>query len=164
MNSPNRRQLIPHVQQTLVAVGDLKLTWPRYGIRNAIHEGKIYSVTRTCPLDTGLFVFYYAYRAGSEKFRQLFEDNALNAFTVLRRTFQLVESDGWTVARLYWLLEHGILKDTNAAHEYDIENTLTEIVFRFVQPMQEYPIRSKCSCAACPKRVRQTNSVDITLT
>ena len=42
------------------------------GIRNTIHEDKIYSATNTSPLDTGLFVLYHAYKAGTEKCRGLF--------------------------------------------------------------------------------------------
>ena len=163
-NSPARDSSAGRPRQILATVNNLQLTWPRYGIRNAIYEGNMFSVTNTCPLDTGLFILYHAYKAASENFRALFESDTLPAFEDIRRTFQLVEGDGWTVGRLYWLVRHGLLKKKNDNCEYDIENTLTEIVFRFVQPMQEYSIRSKCSCAACPKSVRQSTSVDITLT
>lgn len=162
-NSPHPREFTIHVKQPPAVIGPVQLPWPRYGIRNAIYGGQVYSVTNTCPLDTGLFVLYYAYKAGTDKFRQLLDNDTLPAFTTLRRTFQLVESDGWTTARLHWLVEYNILKSTNIAHQYDIENTLTEIVFRFVQPMQEYPIQSECTCTFCPKQLRQSRSVDINL-
>ena len=103
---------------------------PITGIRNAIHEGKIYSVTNTCPLDTGLFVLYHAYKAGTEKFRGLFERDDLDAFITIRRTFQLVESDGWVTVRLYWLILHGLLRDNSQNYVHDIKNTLTEIAFK----------------------------------
>jgi hypothetical protein len=150
-------------QPKLATLGTLQLTWPRYGFRNVIHEGKIYSVTNTCPLDTGLFVLYHAYKAGTEKFRELFERDDLDAVIAIRQTFQLVESDGWKTARLYWLILHGLLKDNSQDYVHDIKNTLTEIVFRFVKPMQAHPIRSECSCAACPKQIRHGTNVDIAL-
>ena len=163
-NSPNRRQVVSKTQPKLATIGTLQLTWPRFGIRNAIYEGKIYSVTNTCPLDTGLFVLYHAYKAGTKKFCDLFERDDLDAFIAIRRTFQLIESDGWTTARLFWLVLHGLIKDNSQGYVHDIKNTLTEIVFRFVKPMQEHPTRSKCSCTACPKQIRHGTNVDIALT
>ena len=146
-----------------MTIGTLKLPWPRYGIRTGIYEGNIYSVTKTCPLDTGLFTMYHAYKAGTTKFRQLFESVDLPVYETIRRTFQLVDSDGWTSARLYWLLRHNLLTTTNEDGVFDIENTLHNIVFEFVKPMQEYQINSECSCVVCPKRRRQKTSVDISL-
>ena len=100
-NSPDGRQMVSKKQSKLATVGTLQLTWPRFGIRNAIHEGKIYSVTNICPLDTSLFVLYHAYKACTEKFRGLFERDDLDAFITIRPIFQLVESDGWITARPY---------------------------------------------------------------
>lgn len=144
-------------------IGTLQLAWPRYGIRNALYEGEIYSVTKTCPLDTGLFVLYYAHKAGTSEFRDLFASDTLEIYTTLRRTFQLVESDDWTTARLYWLTTHNLLGNNNDIRLHDIENTLTEIVFKFIRPIQEHPVKSKCSCDACPKQIRCKTSCDIGL-
>ncbi|CAF2704859.1 unnamed protein product [Rotaria sp. Silwood2] len=72
--------------------GSLNLTWPRYGINNGTYAGQSFSITRTCPVDTGLFVLYHASKAGNDKFRNLFENNTLDAFTALRQTFEYVES------------------------------------------------------------------------
>ena len=106
---------------------------------------------------------YHAYKAGTTKFRQLFESVDLPVYETIRRTFQLVDSDGWTSARLYWLLRHNLLTTTNEDGVFDIENTWHNIVFEFVKPMQEYQINSECSCVVCPKRRRQKTSVDISL-
>ena len=163
-SSPDPRQFISRAREVPSVIGNMQLTWPRYGIRNAIYEGRIYSVTNTCPLDIGLFILYHAYKAGTAEFRERFERDDLHSYATIRRTFQMVESDGWTTARLYWLVKHGLLKKKNEDHLYDIENTLTEIVFRFVQPMQKYLVTSTCSCSACPKQIRQTTSSDIALT
>jgi hypothetical protein len=145
-------------------IGNLKLKWPSYDIKNAFYAGEYFSIFHTCPIDTGLFVLYYAYKAGTDDFRILFESDTLHACTLLRRTFQLVESDGWTVARLYWLTENNLLKEKTEDGRYDLMNTMDTIVFNFTKPMQTFPIKSKCSCNACPKQIREHMSVDISLT
>ena len=163
LNSPSRQQVVLKRRAGFTNIGTLQLAWPRYGIRNSTFEGKVYSVTNTCPLDTGLFVMYYAYKAGKTEFRDLFERDAPEIYTILRRTFQLVDIDGWINARLYWLTIHNLLNDNDEESVHDIENTLTEIVFKFIQPMQKHEIKSKCSCDACPKPLRCTTSCDIGL-
>ena len=92
-------------------IGDLTLTWPSYEIKNALYAGEYYSVFNTCPIDTGLFVLYHAYKSSTEEFRNLLEEDTLEIYTLLRRTFQFVESNGWTFARLYWLTEKNLLKE-----------------------------------------------------
>ena len=85
----------------IAVVDSFKLTLPRYDIKNDVFGNKSYSVTRTCLVDTGLFVLYYAYKMGTDEFRNLFENDALNAFIALGETFVYVESHDWIVARLY---------------------------------------------------------------
>lgn len=162
MNSPNLQQILTNKTDKFTNIGTLQLPWPRYGIRSGVYEGKIYSVTQTCPLDTGLFILYFAYRTGTSEFRDLFERDTLEIYTTLRRTFQLVESDDWTTARLYWLTIHNLL-DNDETGTHNIENTLTEIVFKFIQPMQKHLIRTKCSCDACPKQIRSITNSDLAL-
>jgi hypothetical protein len=145
-------------------IGNLTLAWPPYGIMNTFYAGEYFSIFHTCPIDTALFVFYYAYKSGTDAFRNLLEDDTLEAYTFLRRTFQLVESDGWTVARLSWLTEKNLLKKKKKNGEYDLKNTLDEIVFRFTKSMQTFPLKSKCTCSACPKPIRNHMSVEIALT
>ena len=164
LNSPNLRQVTIKKRGGFTNIGTLHLPWPRYGIRNVTYEGKIYSITNTCPLDTGLFVLYYAYKAGTPEFRHLLDRDTLEIYTTLRRTFQIVESDDWAIARLYWLTTHNLLDDRSDIRVHDIENTLTEIVFKFIRPMQEHSVKSKCSCNACSKQIRLTINCDIALT
>lgn len=160
--SPNKRQI--KLNDKYTTIGNIQLTWPRFGIKNAVFNGEIFSVTNTCPIDTGLFILYHAYKTANQAFRAIFENGTLSCFAKLRQTFTLVETDGWTTARLYWLCTHQLLQQRNEDSLYNIENTLTEMVFRFVQPMQAYTIRSKCSCSQCPKPIRERTSVDIALT
>jgi hypothetical protein len=150
-------------EHRLAAIGNLQLRWPRYGIKDATYEGDQFTVFNTCPLDTGLFTLYNAFEANSNEFRDLFNNENLPALNLLRCTFRIVDTNGWTNARLFWLIENDLLQMKNFDGEYDIENTLNHIVFQFVQPIQMYPLKSKCSCKLCPKRIRQTTSIDIAL-
>jgi hypothetical protein len=162
-NSFNTQQSVTRKCPFTTTLGSLNLTWPKYKINNGVYANQSFSITNTCPVDTGLFVLYHAYKAGTDEFRNLFENNALDAFTALRRTFEYVETDNWTTARLYWLVRHQLLdmKDDNGT--YNLFNTLTKIVFDFVRPMQQFEIKSQCTCIACPKRYRQHLSFDIAL-
>ena len=134
-----------------------------YGINNGTYEGQSFSITRTCSVDTGLFVLYHAYKASSDRFRNLFKNDTRDVFIALRKTFEYVESHNWTVARLNWLIRHQLLNIKTHDGKYDLQNTLNKNVFDCVKPMQEFDIKSECICTACPKRVRKYSSVDITL-
>ena len=132
-------------------------------MKDATYEGGQFTVFNTCPLDTGLFTLYNAFKANSNEFRDLFNNENLSALNLLRRTFRIVGADGWTNARLFWLIKNDLLHVHNFDRKYDIENTLNQIVFQFVQPIQIYLLISKCSCKVCSKRIRQTTSIDIAL-
>ncbi|CAF4643666.1 unnamed protein product, partial [Didymodactylos carnosus] len=94
-NSIDKRNFPFNTDNRTTTVDNLMLTWPSYGIKNALYAGECFSIFNTCPIDTGLFVLYYAYKSGTDKFRNLLEDDTLEAYTFLHRTFQLIESDGW---------------------------------------------------------------------
>lgn len=163
VRTSTNRQGVTQQGDHVADVGPLRLPWPRYRIEDAIYESQHYSIYHTCPLDTGLFAIYHAYKAGSDAFRLLFENDTVQPLTLLRHTFQLVESDGWTVARLSWLTKNHLLTVRDLDGHYNLKNTLDEIVFRFIKPMQRFRLFSKCSCLACSKTVRTGMSVDISL-
>ncbi|CAF1314555.1 unnamed protein product [Adineta ricciae] len=144
-------------------IGTLELTWPSYGIENGTYADECYFIFHTCTIDTGLFILYHAYKAHSNDFRNLFTSDELGIFKIIRRTFHLVETEGWTVARLYWLTEHNLLTNKHRSGKYDLMNTMEAIVFQFIKPMQTFPVTSKCSCTVCPKRIREHISMDISL-
>ena len=48
-NSPNPKEF-PEIKRSSTTVDTLKIPWARYGIRNTLHEQRIYSVINTCPL------------------------------------------------------------------------------------------------------------------
>jgi len=108
---------------------------------------------------------YHAYKAGTDNFRRIFESHTLDVYQFLRRTFELIETNGWTTARLYWLTEKKILANkTKKNGWYDLMDTMDAIVFQFIKPMQTFRVKSKCSCTACPKPIRQYTNTHITLT
>ena len=143
--------------------GSLNLTWPRYKVCDGVYAEQTFSIINTCSVDTGLFILYHAYKAGTEKFRNLFETDVLDAFISFRRTFQYVDNDNWTTARLYWLVRHELLDKQDGENVYDLLNTMTHVVFNFVRPAQTFEINLECRCVACPKRRRQYLSSNITL-
>ena len=103
------------------------------------------------------------HKAGTDKFRSLFDSNTLDSLKLLRRVFYIVDNEGWADARLFWLTENNLLKKKSKDGRYDIENTMDEIVFRFIKPMQIYPLKSKCACNACPTPIREYMSTEIGL-
>ncbi|CAF4153886.1 unnamed protein product, partial [Adineta steineri] len=144
-------------------IGSLKLTWPSYAIENATYAGEQYFIFNTCTIDTGLFILYHAYKTQSDDFRNLFLSDTLNIYKIIHRTFQLVDTDGWTTARLYWLTENNLLTNKHRNGKYDLMNTMEAIVFQFIKRMQTFPIKSKCTCVVCPKRTREHMNADISL-
>ncbi|CAF0763660.1 unnamed protein product [Didymodactylos carnosus] len=144
------------------------ISWPdmpKYSIKNAVFNGRKYSVINTCPLDSGLFVLYYAYISYSDEFRALFDRETKLIYSNLRKTFQLVGSDGWDIARLYWLNIHKRLNSSvvNSNNQYNLFGTVDENVFGYVRTMQEYENSSNCLCEDCPRRTRTLISTDIAL-
>jgi hypothetical protein len=145
-------------------IGNLELRWPAYGIENATYAGRTYFIYHTCTIDTGLFILYHAYKAQSDEFRSLLASDALDAYRILHRTFQLVDTEGWTAARLYWATQNNLLTNKCSNSTYDLMNTMEAVVFQFVKPMQTFTVKSVCACVACPKRVRDYTSTEISLT
>ncbi|UJR24213.1 hypothetical protein I4U23_027180 [Adineta vaga] len=145
----------------ITTIGNLKLVWPIYGIDNFVYAGKRYDIFHTCTIDTGLFILYHAYKAHSDEFRNIFTCNSLDIYQIIWRTFQLVDTEGWTTARFYWLTEHNLLENRSSNGDYDLMDTMEAIVFQFIKPMQKYPVKSKCACPVCPKQVREYTNVDI---
>ena len=73
VNSDIARQTLTQHGDHLTKIGPLRLLWPRYRIDDAVYNGQHFSIFNTCPLDTGLFAVYHAYKAGGDAFRLLVE-------------------------------------------------------------------------------------------
>ena len=110
-----------------------------------------------------LFIFYYAYKVGTDKSRSIFNSNTVGALKFLPRVLYIVDNEGWTNARLFWLIENNLIKKKSKDARYDIENTVDEILFRFIKPIQIYPHKSKCACSVCPALVREHMSTEFGL-
>jgi hypothetical protein len=161
--SINHDNLLFNNDYRTATIGTVTLTWPPYGINDALYAGQSFTIVNTCPIDTGLFVLYHAYKSSTDNFRNLFDIDTHEICTFLRRTFQIIESKGWTDARLYWLTEKNLLRNKTKHGQYDLKNTMDEVVFKFLKPMQTYPLKSKCTCSVCPKPIRNSSSVEIQL-
>lgn len=163
-NSINRFDLTLDKDYRTTNIGELNLTWPPYGIEYTKDNDEHFSIYHTCAIDTGLFILYHAYKSGTDDFRNLFESDTLETYTFLRHTFRLIETHGWTVARMHWLIEKQLLKNKTKDGRYDLMNTMEEVVFRFIKPMQTFLVSSKCSCVVCPRPTRKYTHTHITLT
>ena len=128
-----------------------------------IYVSERFFIFSAYPINTGLFILYYAYTVGIHHFRNLFESNALHICKLLRHIFQLVETDGWTVTHLYWLTRNNLLTNKNKNDTENLKNAMDAVVFKFIKNMQTYPVQSKCSYAACPKGLREYTNVHIEL-
>jgi hypothetical protein len=168
---PKRKKMLPSpkIENSLkrsahvTKIGGISLSWPQYKISSCMYMKKRYTVTNTCSIDAALFVFYHCYKTGSSAFRQLFETDITPCHTALRKVFELVDSDGWDIARLHWLISHNLLNKMTRDGVFDIEDTIYENALQFVRPMQMYNIKSECSCVMCPKRFQLNKSIDISL-
>ena len=62
-------------------------------------------------------------------------DDPKSPYSILRQTFQDVDTDGWDVARIYWLLINKILKPSDRNMK-NLFGSMDENVFRFVKEQQ----------------------------
>ncbi|CAF1545399.1 unnamed protein product [Adineta ricciae] len=164
----NDKQIIefrlPKKWPTHTAIGNLQLRFPHFNIGPTfINATDRYSVSNTCSLDSSLFLLYYIYMSHSEDFRSAF-DRDITGCRNLRNVFDLVERNGWDFARLHWLTMNEVYpKPVAKCAHIDVYGTADTNVFQFLREMQKYVIESTCICPDCPKLVRQSHSVDISL-
>jgi len=66
----------------------------------------------------------------SEDFRSLFDPNML-VCEQLRKTFHLVETKGWDIARLYWISTYSTHPDqNNITQHHDLYTTADNNIFQ----------------------------------
>ena len=144
-------------------VGNVKLLFPRFNFGPVVFEKKRYSASNTCSLDSALFLLYYIYVTHSEEFRSLFDPNIM-VCQQLQRTFDLVDKEGWDIARIYWISIHTAYPDPNRrTYHYDLYGTADTNVFQYVRELQRHVIKSACTSPDCPKSMRTNHSVDISM-
>jgi hypothetical protein len=84
-------------------------------------------------------------------------------FQSLRKTFALVESDGWDEARLFWLINQGLLS-RQQSNDHNVFGSVDRNALRFIKnPVQLYESKSVCSRQDCPTRERNTTNGDLAL-
>jgi hypothetical protein len=144
-------------------VGNVKLLFPRFNFGPVFFEKNRYSASNTCSLDSALFLLYYIYMTHSEEFRSLFDPNIL-VCQQLKRTFDLVNNEGWDVARIYWISIHtNYPNPRKRAYHHDLYGTADTNVFQYVREIQRHAIKSACTSSDCPKSMRTNHSVDISM-
>jgi hypothetical protein len=154
---------VPIGWPTHTMVGKLHLPFPHFNIQPTFFDGKRYGVSNTCSLDSSLFLLYYIYNSNSENFRSLF-DPSVKVCEQLRKTFDLVDTNGWDIARLYWISIHSTHPDRNDCNQYhNLFTTADNNVFQFVRELQKFVIKSTCISKDCPRSVQVRNSVDISI-
>ena len=105
---------------------------------------RVYSVTNTCNIDSPLFSIYVIFRTESN-IQNVISNSDKEPFLSLRKTFALVESDGWDEARLYWLTSHDLLTHQQS-NKHNVYGSIDANVLRFVKnPVQLYKNTSVCS-------------------
>jgi hypothetical protein len=164
----------------IVMIEQCPLLWPAFGINKkrfegpvlffifylqniyCLFSGQIYSVTNTCNIDSPLFVIYAVLWTDST-IKNIILNSESEPFLSLRKTFELVESDGWDEARLYWLITHSLLghQQSNIHNAYGSVdgNTLRCIK----NPIQLYKSKSVCARQDCSTRERTIISCDVAL-
>jgi hypothetical protein len=148
---------------THAMVGNLRLPFPHFNIKPTFFEGKRYSAANTCSLDSSLFLLYYIYMSNSKEFRSLFDPN-IPICEKLLKTFDLVENQGWDIARIYWISIHSTGSSRNDINQHhDLFTTADNNVFQYVRDLQKYVIKSTCTSTDCPKLVLEKRSVDIAI-
>jgi hypothetical protein len=101
--------------------------------------------------------------SNSEEFRSLIDPN-IPVCEQLLKTFDLVENEGWDIARLYWISIHATGPNRNKLNQhYDLFTTADNNVFQYVRELQKYVINSTCTSKNCPKLALEKRSVDIAM-
>lgn len=154
---------MPKEWPTHTMVGNLKLPFPHYNIGPQFYGGKRYSASNTCSIDSALFLLYYIFKSRSEDFRRLFDPSIL-VCQQLHKTFELVDSAGWDIARIYWISTHTTHPDRDSpTQHHDLFTTADNNVWQYVRELQKYIVKSKCKSLDCVKPVRERHCVDIAM-
>ncbi|CAF1551900.1 unnamed protein product [Adineta ricciae] len=118
-------------------------------------------LTNTCSIDSALFAIYVIFWTESS-IKSVILNSETEPFLSLRKTFALVESNGWDEAKLYWLTSHSILTHQQS-NQYNIYGSVDNNVLRFIKnPVQLYKNKSICSRQDCSTR-ESTENVNLSL-
>ena len=125
-------------------------------------SGRKYSVTNTCNIDSPLFTLYVMFRTESN-IQNIILNSGREPFLSLRKTFVLVESDGWDEARLYRLATQSLIS-RQQSNNLNVYGSVDGNGLRFIKNRgQLYEGKSVCSRQNCPTRERNIISADLAL-
>ncbi|CAF1135500.1 unnamed protein product [Adineta ricciae] len=152
------------IQDTFQPEADIfgmKLRWPKFEIKNVPFEGRPYTLTLTCPIDTALFALYFMYQVDINMRDET--DNTLpsSPYSTLLSTFRIVEKEGWDAARISWLLKFNLLKTSDRTKS--LFGSVDELVFCFLKNSQRHSTTITCTNPDCTKRKRVISSTEIGL-
>ena len=83
-------------------------------------------------------------------------------YIILAKTFQIVEAENWDAARIYCLLEFGVLKksDPPTINMFDYAD---EHVLAFIKNEQRHSYRVICTRADCVARERHFSTTELSI-
>jgi hypothetical protein len=164
------QKMIPPLRRfDIASLGNVTLPWPRYNIKSTMFNGKAYTITNTCSLDSVLFVYYLIFKTASTSMKNLFSRGSEPIYTILNKTMQLVDTNGWNIARLHWLKVNHQLRadndttDSTTSHYQDLFGTVDENVYQYLRAMQNHSFATECTAEDCPQRKQNRRSADIVL-
>ena len=126
----------------------------------SFNHGQTYSISNTCKIDSGLFILFYLYKTDEEVAEAIDVDDPKSPYSILRQTFQYVDTDGWDVARIYWLLTNKILKPSDRNMK-NLFGSMDENVFRFVKEKQRYARTVLCTREECRRKKRIIENTEL---
>jgi hypothetical protein len=168
--TPSQKIIQPLRRFDIASIGDISLPWPRFNIKSTLYNGIVYTITNTCAVDSVLFVYYFILKTASTSIKNLFSHGMDPKYYILNKTMELVDSDGWDIARLYWLTANNRLSvntntscDTPSAADtitscdtsskyHDIFGTVNKNVYKYLRSMQNHVFSTECTTADCRKR------------
>ncbi|CAF3804981.1 unnamed protein product [Rotaria sp. Silwood1] len=141
-------------------IGTRILRWPKFGVYDATYEGQLYSLTLTCPIDTALFCLYFVYETDINVAEELKKASESSSYATLIKTFDLVKTEGWDSARIFWLRAFNILKKYDKQPK-SLFSSVDETVFKFLRTQQRHITKITCSRSDCAQRERDCSSTEI---
>ena len=108
-----------------------------------------------------MFALYFIYKIDLD-LADAFENAPLtSSYRTLLKVFQIVENEGWDIARLTWLHMNGILD--KYAQNADLFGSVDSQVFRFIKEQQRYSYQTECFRHECKLKNRHSSSTELTI-
>ncbi|CAF2103525.1 unnamed protein product [Rotaria magnacalcarata] len=145
-----------------ITISGFTLKWPTFEIKNVMYTGQAYTLYNTCAIDSALFSLYFIYVTDEIISSELKEAAESSPYATLIKTFNIVEKEGWDVARIYWLLKCNILKTTGRLMR-DLFGSVDELVSSFLKSRQRHSNEIIYSRPDCTKKERKCTSTDLTI-